>query len=252
MYERHPQLPEIEDPDTVLWRYVDLYRYLDLLQTGELHLARADQMEDPWEGSFSAVNVAMRPELYGEHWEGMSQAREPLYKHSRTHTYLNCWYMGIHESYAMWKLYDAAGKGVAIRTTAARLWSSLIGKHRPPLSGAQVQYADYEKTFIPEGNTFFPFVFKRVSFAHESEYRLLGLWSPKVLETDEHNTVIRAEVDDPPLFLRETMNLSQLIEAVYVSPGAPEWVARVVTEVTGRYMPQLDVKHSSLAAHPVF
>jgi len=37
-YETHPQLEDIEDPDTVLWRYVDLYKWLDMLQTSELHL----------------------------------------------------------------------------------------------------------------------------------------------------------------------------------------------------------------------
>ena len=57
-YETHPELPDIKDPDTVLWRYVDLYKWLDLLQTSELHLTRADQMEDRWEGAYSEVNVA--------------------------------------------------------------------------------------------------------------------------------------------------------------------------------------------------
>lgn len=34
-----------------------------------------------------------------------------MYQYGRAHTYLNCWCMDEHESYAMWKLYDAAGKG---------------------------------------------------------------------------------------------------------------------------------------------
>jgi hypothetical protein len=120
-YETHPSLPDIDDPDTVLWRYVDLYRWLDLLQTSELHLTRADQMEDRWEGAYGEVNIAVRPSLYGERWAKVAPAMARMYAHGRTHTYLNCWYIGAGESYAMWKIYDAAGKGVAIRTTAARL-----------------------------------------------------------------------------------------------------------------------------------
>jgi hypothetical protein len=65
-YETHPELPDIKDPDTVLWRYVDLYKWLDLLQTSELHLTRADQMEDRWEGAYSEVNVAVRDEKQGD------------------------------------------------------------------------------------------------------------------------------------------------------------------------------------------
>jgi hypothetical protein len=49
-----------------LWRYVDLYKWLDLLQTSELHLTRADQMEDRWEGAYSEVNVTVRDEKQGD------------------------------------------------------------------------------------------------------------------------------------------------------------------------------------------
>lgn len=33
-----------------VWRYMDLSRYLSLLQTKSLAFARADQMSDRWEG----------------------------------------------------------------------------------------------------------------------------------------------------------------------------------------------------------
>ena len=64
-YERHPRLPDTDDPDTVLWRYVDVYKWLDLLQTSELHLTRVDQMEDPWEGSYSEASIATHREQCG-------------------------------------------------------------------------------------------------------------------------------------------------------------------------------------------
>lgn len=121
--------------------------------------------------------------------------------------------MGEAQSYAMWKLYDAAGKGVAVRTTGARLKRALVGDHRPSLSGAKVEYVDYDATFIPEGNIFFPYIHKRLSFEFEREYRLLAMWSPKTLELDEHNTAVRTEPDTPPLFLREPVDLGVLNRA---------------------------------------
>lgn len=251
VYSSHPDLPDVDDA-TSLWRYVDLCRYLDLLQTAELHLTRADQMEDRWEGAYSMVNVAARPDLYAEHLDVMSKTMPLMYQHARTRTYLNCWYVGEAQSYAMWKLYDAAGKGVAIRTTGARLKRALVGDHRPALSGAKVQYVDYDATFIPEGNLFLPYIHKRESFEFEHEYRLLAMWSPKSLEVDEHNTAVRTEPDLPPPFLREQVELAVLIERVYVSPDAPAWVAGVVREVTARYRADVDVVHSDLAADPVY
>jgi hypothetical protein len=251
-YKAHPNLPDIKDPDTVLWRYVDLYKWLDLLQTSELHLTRADQMEDRWEGAYSEVNIAARPSVYGENWPIMAPVMSAMYQHGRTHTYLNCWYMGEGESYAMWKIYDAAGKGVAIRTTAGRLKESLIGTRQPPICGAMVQYVDYTKTFIPEGNLFLPYMHKRPSFSYENEYRLLAMWSPEVLEMDEQKVATRTEPDVPPPFLREPVQLDRLVEAVYVSPDSPDWVARVVRQATGMYMSSLDIRHSDLAADPVY
>ncbi len=93
---------------------------------------------------------------------------------------------------------------------------------------------------------------KRSSFSHESEYRLLPMWTPEVLETDEHGKAVRTEPDLPPLFLREPVDLDRLAEAVYVTPDAPDRVARVVGEVTDKYMPGLRIRHSDLAAGPVY
>ena len=142
--------------------------------------------------------------------------------------------------------------GVAIRTTAARLKESLVGSRKPPITGAKVQYVDYSTTFIPEGNLFFPFMHKRSSFSHESEYRLLAMWTPEVLEADHHNRAVRTEPNLPPPFLREPVDLDRLVESVYVSPDAPDWVAGVVGEVTGKYKPGLGIRHSDLAADPVY
>jgi hypothetical protein len=115
-----------------------------------------------------------------------------------------------------------------------------------------VQYVDYTKTFIPEGNLFLPYMHKRPSFSYENEYRLLAMWSPEVLEMDEQKVATRTEPDVPPPFLREPVQLDRLVEAVYVSPDSPDWVARVVRQATGMYMSSLDIRHSDLAADPVY
>ncbi len=71
MFETHDDLPDILTDDAQLWRYVDLARFADLLQTRELHMARADQMVDAWEGSYSEANVSLRPSVYGDQWQMM-------------------------------------------------------------------------------------------------------------------------------------------------------------------------------------
>ena len=40
---------------------------------------------------------------------------------------VSCWHIDEHESEAMWQLYTAAGQGIAIESTKARLESALGG-----------------------------------------------------------------------------------------------------------------------------
>jgi len=86
MYESHEHFPDDVNDDDYLWRYLDLARYADLLQTSELHLARADSMSDAWEGSFSATNIFIRPHIYRENWEAMAPTFSEMYVFAR-HAY---------------------------------------------------------------------------------------------------------------------------------------------------------------------
>lgn len=219
------------DPQTTLWRYTDLYRLLDLMQSSELHFTRADKMEDRWEGSFGKPNVETSPYPYGALWPT---------EYARKHTYLSCWHTGLHESYAMWKLYDPAGKGVAIKTTAGALHNSLVSESE--VFGSPVQYVDYKTTWIPEHDPVLPFVHKRMSFAHENEYRLISVWQPRAA----------GEPDDPPPYLREPIDLPQLIQQVYISPDSPPWVAEVVKKATLAYRPDFAVVQSDLLEDPIY
>lgn len=207
-------------------------------------------MADRWEGAFGDYNARMRPTVYGEHWPQMAPHFSTLYHHFRSHTYMNCWHTGACESAAMWSLYAGDGKGIAIRTSAARLKASLTGTDH--VTGAQVQYVDYSTTWIPEGNMFWVLMHKRASFAHEQEYRLMRAWFPEIYETDEHGTATKTEPDIPPEFLREPVDLGTLIEAVYVAPDAATWAESVVRDVTAKYVPGVDVRRSDLAVDPVF
>ncbi|MGI5523050.1 hypothetical protein ACQEUX_19250 [Micromonospora sp. CA-259024] len=250
MHDSHPELLDTLADETFLWRYMDLPRFVDLLQSRELHLARADQMYDRWEGAYGPTNVAMRPEIYSEHYAAMQQHFPYVAAYARTHAFLNCWYAADCESASMWSIYDRENRGVAVRTTKERLLKSLTGPNS--IHGATVQYVDYSAHWIPEGNVFHPFLFKRRSFEHEREYRLLTMWSPKAIRVDENQTVVEAEPDTPPTGLREAVELAELVEAVFISPEAPGWFHQVVQRLVGDYGQSWTVLHSDLASGPIY
>jgi hypothetical protein len=45
---------------------MDFTKYVSMLDSGSLFFARADLLGDPFEGSSSRANIALRPELYKE------------------------------------------------------------------------------------------------------------------------------------------------------------------------------------------
>lgn len=55
------------DPEAVIWRYIDFAKLVSLLESQSLHLARADVLDDPFEGSIP-LELAMRHEQPDTFW----------------------------------------------------------------------------------------------------------------------------------------------------------------------------------------
>lgn len=155
----HPAFPQPKDPNIRIWRYMDFTKYVFMLETSSLYFARADMLGDPFEGSYSKVNIQLRPIVYKD-------AQLPLRvfddmvrftRWVREWTYVNCWHMNEYESAAMWRLYAKSSDAIAIQTAYAKLAACLPNE---VFLGA-VQYIDYEKDWFLEGNILYPFMYKR-------------------------------------------------------------------------------------------
>jgi len=246
--EDHPSFPNRPHDDETVWRYMDLFRYLSLLQSSSLHFARADQMRDNWEGSYGQLNIVRRPEIYGDSYEERTELENERREWHLLSAYLNCWHLSDIESAAMWDIYQREGRGVAVRSTWGRLKSSLTTEGW--VRGGKVSYVDYQSVFIDENNAFTPFMHKRESFRHEQEVRLLHL---RGYNNEHFRSTGRGEArDEPgPPVLALDVDISVLIESVYVAPDAPEWVHGVVSDVTAQYGHTYPVRQSDLARDPI-
>lgn len=237
---------EPEESDT-MWRYMDIARFLSLLEDSELNFARADQMQDKWEGVYGQYNQQMRPKLYGEEHEEVARGLTALVSANVKSTYLNCWHKSEFESAAMWDIYQRDGRGVAIRVSWAKLTASLIDDR--VIHGSLVRYVNYESEFIPESSVYAPFFFKRQSFGHEGEVRLLfkdDVTTPilghpgQFVQTGFHGPSIRVKVD-----------LKKLIDAVYVAPESPKWIEELIRKLIARYGRDFPVFNSDLGIDPI-
>ena len=247
MYEEHPEF-EAPPSETVLWRYMDFTRFVSLLDRGALFFARADKLGDPFEGSYSPVNVALRPHLYEDPViSGAISGLGEVLKGLRRFHLVSCWHENTFESEAMWRLYSGERKGIAIRTTFGSLAASLKGDETVCIG--RVKYVDYEKTFIPEGNMFSAYLHKRRSFEHEREVRAVHARLPESND-DKLRSHAVPDICETGLYLE--VDLAELIQEVVIAPSADDWFVELTQSVAAKFSLEAPIRRSALADSPVW
>lgn len=230
-----------EEPNgnTKIWRYLDFTKFISLLDTSKLFFTRADLFEDTFEGSLPKKNVELR-----SHYTNPGE-RSKITKHWTRCIAVNCWHENEHESAAMWKLYLKSGEGVAIQSTYAKLKQSVIDQKDIVRIG-NVQYIDYETEMIKEEGLTNVFFYKRKSFAHENEIRAIIFEPPVTAPSDIFD---KGTIQDG---LTIDIDLSNLIQKVYLAPNAPFWFRDLVCSLIKKYEYNFEIVHSDLDKSPVF
>jgi len=244
------------ESETSLWRYMDLAKFIHLLEEETLFFARADTFSDPFEGASGLLQreaewdrwyldyfrnaVRNPPEGYPPPPEEQveANARRLLAsirggaERDRRTTFVSCWHANTGESEALWRLYCPPGTvGVAIETSADRLFKALDPSTRIELG--KVQYIDFRKSFAGFHDRIF---WKRKSLSHEAEVR----------------AVTTAHLDEKWTGLPVAINLQTLCKSVVPSPFAPPWFTETLKALVARYQMQLSLVESELLARPFF
>lgn len=224
----HPCFPQPEDRSSVVWRYMPLSKFISLLHSSCIYLARIDLLNDPHEGSLPHTLVETR--RLGFRNQGTERALPQavaLTQQVRQACYVNCWTLNPFESEALWRLYTSTDDGVAIKTT----YQALVDIIEPDnsLHIGKISYIDYETEWFPFGNLFYPVMHKRRAFAHESEVRIIKL-------QDEY---LSYESPPGPPGLSISINLESLIQTIYINPYANAWYAKTVETVIDKFAPAL-------------
>jgi hypothetical protein len=250
---QHPSFPLPTNKDIPIWRYMDLAKYLAMLQRRSLFFARATLLGDPFEGSSTKMMVAQRE------YVKKNRAHDPAlaaYKDMPDEAFefgnlakfmvpkylVNCWHMNEGESAAMWKLYSSAHEAVGIRSTYRRLRQCLP----PCVFIGEVKYIDYETEGFSVAIALNFIMHKRRPLAHERELRAVFWDMDGTPEAQPYKAKIGATG------LPIGVDLSDLIEGVYVSPTAAAWFADVVSAVTAKWGFAFPVRPSSLADAPSY
>ncbi|MEY2701611.1 MAG: hypothetical protein RLY43_244 [Bacteroidota bacterium] len=227
MYVTNPNISLPENPDTIVWKYLDLSKFLDLLLSKKLFMSRSDKFEDQYEGTFSEPTFEEIRKLSENNPEFLN-----YYKSHREKVVVSSWHINEYESFAMWQIFTQNSEGLAIQSTTGRLQKALEAEKKSKQYIGSVKYIDYKKEYIPFDDMFFPFMFKRKSFQYEREIRIISDLSDSKLSI---NDGVKIDVD-----------IDQLIEKIYIHPKSENWYKKLVIELVSKLGYQIEIEKSDL------
>ena len=224
-------------PKTVLRRYMDVSKLLDLLHFNAIYIRRADGFPDRLEG---ALFPSHRGFLERSHLAGYKpHDADHFYRRGRSGNYVSCWSRGPRDSMALWQLYGGARTSVAVITNVEELARVAISWNRNVVIN-KVRYIDHRKvkTYVI-GSYADMLKYKHLAYEYEHEIRLIV---PQQGEGWEDNPMgIRLAVPD----------MARLIRRIVVAPEATSEFVEVVKGLVARYGLRVPVVHSQLATAPV-
>ncbi len=231
MYKTHKGLAE-PDISLVIWHYFTLPKFLSLLHTKSLFLCRHDQFGDGYEGRLSVKD------------EQFFETISPGILHGMKHdqwgcSFSSCWTQSPVDEYVLWSSYSSLKEGVAVRSTIARLISSLSPEDPHELYLSEVNYIDYNEEYTFKktkglANMIAPHFTKRKYFAAEKEIRLMH-FDPN------------ARFNKSAVGILAPVDLDILMESVYVSPMAQPWFQESIEGLLQLFgLGQIEVKKSEI------
>ncbi|OHB63601.1 MAG: hypothetical protein A2Y76_02665 [Planctomycetes bacterium RBG_13_60_9] len=222
--------------DATIWRYMNFERFKDLVEREALYFCAIDKLkkEDPYEGSqYACKLLSQAPLLAAQQFAAQVSQCGPTIA-------VNCWHANESDSVAMWKIYAGQGKSVALRSSFGRLVESLSCVS-DDIHGGFITYTDEP---IPhptgaEGDKFMACMTKRKCFDFERELRTFVWDTSSVTRTDDGSAYM-------------PVDLSRLIESVYVSPTAAGDTLGEITSFLGERGLIVNVQKSSILDQPPY
>ncbi|MDT8837801.1 hypothetical protein ParKJ_10290 [Paraburkholderia fungorum] len=234
-----PSLGKGLTENTVLWRYLDMAKFLDLLQNNTLYFCRGDRFADKYEGAFTESIKHAIEEAFHKNQIDMSVAE--FKNQLRQRVFVNCWHASSDDSMAMWSLYGKSAAAVAITTTVGRLRDAIkLAKLPHAINIAKVEYVKHWRdpalVFKPYSNVF---AYKLKAYDYEREVRVI------IDRFDEY-----LDATALPEAMSAVVSLPALLRSIVVSPEASPWFVKLVDDIVRKYDVSVPVRRSKLAFDP--
>lgn len=239
-----------------LIRYMDLAKFLSLLDENTLFFCRADLLsnDDPYEGDYTRADyqsivepllaqIETSHDLDFQCWniknlfrQDESEIRKPiLYSIG-----VNCWHIADCQSLAMWKIYSS-NTGIAIKTDLSKLKEALSIENSKIFEIAKVEYIDYKNDKILQDPHYIFEILNKIqtSKTEQEKYAILNETFPFFVPLLIHKRNAYEYENELRVLTRIIynngenignkvgekcfVNINSLIDEIWISPYAPDW-----------------------------
>lgn len=202
-----------------IWRYMDFWKFLNLLETSSIYFSNSENLGDNYEGRIPSVVYEMM--LKEDEEKGNSHNKEKndfLERVLRKETLISSWTYSEKESFAMWKMYAKDKMGVAIRTNLTSLKNCFSETTRNIYIG-EVNYFDERNFKYPTYNLYYPFLVKVDYYNFEKEIRCITSCTP---DEEKGNKLVK-------------IDCNELIKEVYISPNSRQEFRKILELLRKEY-----------------
>lgn len=214
--------------DQLLWRYMDLSKFISMLEKQAIWLARADRVKDKHEGRFPDEMRRVMEEFYknpSPKDKSTITTVDDFYDRLIKNTFISCWHKNFDENMVMWELYGKINNSIAIQTTVFELKQCM---NQSKLQGHSflLQNVNYKHSKEILGELLYEdcFFIKRPHFSFEQEVRVS-------LDTYAPNAEAKKTAIGHSLFI----NVNDLIKKILVHPDSEDWFLDAVRSVVKKY-----------------
>lgn len=227
MQKIHLEVDNNLEKDQELWRYMNLAKFVSMLEKNAIWLARADTFKDKHEGRIpsemrKAIELAyqtMSSKI------GTVKDADDFQEHLIKNTFISCWHKNSEENLVMWEIYGHETEVVTVKTSVGKLEES-IDLSKTSGNYLQLKNVTYQKHteisgIIPYEECAF---YKRPHFSFEQEVRL---------SLDTYSTLNPTK--NTPYGHYIPICLNNLIEQVIIHPDASNWFVDVINSLMKKY-----------------
>lgn len=230
MYKEHPTFEISKSIEKPIWKYMDFWKFLNLLETSSLYFSDSENLGDNFEGRIpKAVLKLMFEEDKRLGSTNNAEINGFLEETLRKETLISSWTYHQKESFAMWKMYAKDKMGIAIQTNLDSLKRAFKKTDRSIYVG-EIQYFDESKFRFSTTNLYYPFLVKLEYYSFEKEIRCITSCTNE--ETKEGKLV--------------KIDLNELIKTIYISPNSKPEFKKMVELLRKDYNLNFNIKFSEV------